>query len=217
MKRPSRATLGYLLLGAIAVFFATQFLSRDEKPEDLTLTEFNDRLEADEVKTATMKDKSHKVTGELEDGTEYSVSFPAEFGDELTQEIADADPPVDLDVDGRLGVGDLLRELVAELLGERHRVLGAVLHLAGDLVRLVLDGGRLDLVGIELVVELGEGELLRLLVAGEELHREEDGDRSDEQVAEGGAGRSLHASRRLPVGLWPRNSASYPSPSKTHT
>ena len=45
MKRPSRATLGYLLIGAIAVFFAMQFLTRDEKPEELTLTEFHDKLD----------------------------------------------------------------------------------------------------------------------------------------------------------------------------
>src|SRR4029453_12732617 len=76
-----------------------QFLSRDEKPEQLTLTEFHDKLDGDEVSTATIKDKSHKVTGELEDGTKYSVAFPQEFGDELTQQIADANPAVDLEVD----------------------------------------------------------------------------------------------------------------------
>ena len=43
MKRPSRATLGYILIGAIALFFATQFLTKDEKPEELTLTEFHDK------------------------------------------------------------------------------------------------------------------------------------------------------------------------------
>src|SRR5687767_4895970 len=99
MKRPSRATLGYLLVGAIALFFASQFLTRDEKPEDLTLNEFTDQLDEGEVATATIKDKSHEVEGELADGTEYQVAFPAEFGDELTDEIASADPPVELEVD----------------------------------------------------------------------------------------------------------------------
>ena len=99
MKRPSRATLGYILIGAIALFFASQFLSQDEKPKELTLTEFRDLVNDDEVASATIKDKSHKVTGELRDGTEFKVTFPQEFADELVQEIGDANPPIDLEVD----------------------------------------------------------------------------------------------------------------------
>src|SRR5688572_32956418 len=99
MKRPSRATLGYILIGAIALFFASQFLTKDEKPEKLTLTEFTDKLADDEVATATIKDKSHEVTGELHDGTEFKVTFPQEFADELVEEIDKADPPIDLEVD----------------------------------------------------------------------------------------------------------------------
>ena len=49
--------------------------------------------------TATIKDKSHKVNGELTDDTEYTVAFPEEFGDELTDQISSANPPVDLEVD----------------------------------------------------------------------------------------------------------------------
>ena len=49
MKRPSRATLGYILIGAIALVVASQFLTKDEKPKELTLTEFRDLVDDDEV------------------------------------------------------------------------------------------------------------------------------------------------------------------------
>ena len=35
MKRPSRATIGYILLGAVLVFVASQWLHKGEKPEDM--------------------------------------------------------------------------------------------------------------------------------------------------------------------------------------
>ena len=100
MKRPSRATIGYILLGAIALFVASQFLGRDEKPEELTLTEFHDAVDDGEVATATIKDKSHEVTGELQrrhrsTRSRSRRSTPTSW----TQEIGDADPPIELEVD----------------------------------------------------------------------------------------------------------------------
>src|SRR5687768_5201851 len=99
MKRPSRATIGYVLIGVIALFFASQLLNRGDKPKELTLTEFRDEVAADDIETATIKDKSHQVTGEYIDGTEYKVTFPQEFADELVDEIGQANPPIELEVD----------------------------------------------------------------------------------------------------------------------
>ena len=45
MKRPSRSTIGYILLGAIALFVASQLMGSDEKTEELTLTEFFDAVD----------------------------------------------------------------------------------------------------------------------------------------------------------------------------
>ena len=69
MKRPSRSTIGYILLGAIALFAASQLMGSDEKTEELTLTEFFDAVDDGSVASATIKDKSNEVTGELQDGT----------------------------------------------------------------------------------------------------------------------------------------------------
>jgi len=99
VKRPSRATLGYILLGAIALFFASQFFTKDDKPRELTLTEFRGLVDDGEVATATLKDRSNEVTGELKDDEKYKVAYPQEFADELATEIGDATPAIDLKVD----------------------------------------------------------------------------------------------------------------------
>ena len=49
MKRPSRTTLAYLLIAAVALFAASQWLRSGDKPTELTLTEFRDEIEADNV------------------------------------------------------------------------------------------------------------------------------------------------------------------------
>jgi cell division protease FtsH len=99
VKRPSRATIGYVLLGAIALFFASQYFARGEKPRELSLNEFRDSIAKDDIATATIKDQSHKITGELSNGEKYSVVFPQEYADELATEIGDARPPIELKVD----------------------------------------------------------------------------------------------------------------------
>jgi cell division protease FtsH len=99
VKRPSRATLAYILLGAVALFFASQWLRQGDKPTDLTLTEFRDKIASDEVATATLKDRSNEVTGELSNDEKYKVAYPQEFADELATEIGEAKPAIELKVD----------------------------------------------------------------------------------------------------------------------
>jgi hypothetical protein len=70
-----------------------------------------------------------------------------------------------IDGDLDVGVGDLRRELVRVLLGERHGVLGAVAQLAGDLVVAVLER-RLGHGAVrELRLVLVERQLLRIVAA----------------------------------------------------
>ncbi|MGQ0831152.1 MAG: ATP-dependent zinc metalloprotease FtsH [Microthrixaceae bacterium] len=99
MKRPSRTVLAYLLLAAIAVLIASQWLNQGPKPTDLTLTEFRAKVAADDVVKATIKDRSHEITGELENGEKFKVAYPQEFADELATEIGDARPAIALEVD----------------------------------------------------------------------------------------------------------------------
>ncbi len=99
MKRPSRATIAYVLLAVVALIVASQWLRGGDAREELTLTELRAHVEDDEVEKATIKDRSNEVRGELRNGTEFKVTYPQELADELTTELSEARPPIELDVD----------------------------------------------------------------------------------------------------------------------
>ncbi|MBV6508455.1 MAG: ATP-dependent zinc metalloprotease FtsH [Acidimicrobiales bacterium] len=88
------------LVGAVIVVVAAVVfgLTRGEDREELTVDEFESQLEEGHVRTAEVLDQSHKILGELEDGTEYEVSFVAEYGEQLSKELLAAD--VEFTVDG---------------------------------------------------------------------------------------------------------------------
>jgi cell division protease FtsH len=89
MKNISRRTLVLLVLGVVALVALGTWLRSGSKPEQLTLDRYLEQVEEGEVRTAKVKDRDHVVTGELEDGRDYKVTFPAEYGDELTDELRD--------------------------------------------------------------------------------------------------------------------------------
>ena len=90
-----------LVIGAVLLvsLLLSSWLFRADSPKDLTLDEFQSELTDGNVKTAEIKDQDNEVRGELRDGTEYVAVYPTEFADELTADIADAEPPVELSVD----------------------------------------------------------------------------------------------------------------------
>jgi cell division protease FtsH len=99
VKRPSRTTLAYLLLAAIALLIASQWLRQGDKPTELTLSQFRAKIASDEIAKATIKDRSNEITGVLVKGEKFKVVYPKEFADELATEIGHAKPAIDLNVD----------------------------------------------------------------------------------------------------------------------
>ena len=99
VKRIPRAALLYLLIGVAVLFVGIRFSSRAPEREELDLSEFRQAIDDGEVATAEIKDRDHEVVGKLADDTEYRVSFPAEYADELVDELHDADPPVEVTTD----------------------------------------------------------------------------------------------------------------------
>ncbi len=71
----------------LLVWFKSPLLFEEKKTEDLSW--FENQLAAGEIKTATILDEDHKVTGELEGGEKYEVAFPADYTDDLVNEIND--------------------------------------------------------------------------------------------------------------------------------
>jgi cell division protease FtsH len=86
----------------VAVLAGLGYLALRPGPdvEDLTLDEFEEAVRAGDVDTATVKDRSHEIRGELDGGHRYSVSFPQEFGDELTELLLANDVQLDTDQSG---------------------------------------------------------------------------------------------------------------------
>jgi cell division protease FtsH len=99
VKRIPRAALLYLVIGAAVLFVGIRFSSRSPEREEIDLSEFRQAIDDGEVATAEIKDQDHEVTGKLVDDTEYRVSYPAEYADELVDELHDADPPVEVTTD----------------------------------------------------------------------------------------------------------------------
>ena len=87
-KRLWRTAIFYLIIVFVVILVWTKSPSifGNDKTKDLSW--FEDRLEAGEIATVTIKDKDHLVEGTLTSGEEYEASFPAEYTDELVGQIS---------------------------------------------------------------------------------------------------------------------------------
>jgi len=116
MKRlfSSRTLIGVLLLTCILLAFIAGTVRNSDDRQDFNLGEYLEFIADGEVQSATILDRTHKVIGELNDGTEYRVSFPREFTDELTIALTEADPLVDITTDAE--APNVWQELLRDLL-----------------------------------------------------------------------------------------------------
>ena len=89
-KRLSRPLVIYLAIAVLALVVGATWLRSGSGPKKLTLDEYETQLANGGVADATLKDQDHRVTGKLQDGTAYTVSFPEQYADELTTELTGA-------------------------------------------------------------------------------------------------------------------------------
>jgi len=97
VKKLSRPWVVGIVAGLLAILVATFWVRRESGPEELDLTQFETKLEAGEISDATIKDRDNTVTGELTDGTEFKVTYPADYADELTQQLLDNEVTAETD------------------------------------------------------------------------------------------------------------------------
>jgi cell division protease FtsH len=98
VRRLPRAALVYLALGLILLFVGIQWLRPGSSTQKLNLTEFRELLDEGDIASAEIKDRDHEITGETTDGGKYKVAFAAESADELVEELNDAEPAIDVEV-----------------------------------------------------------------------------------------------------------------------
>ena len=91
-KKRRSAVVGVVILAVIAFFVARALLGTDEA-KTLSLDTFTGKVAAGQVKSATINDKDHSVTGKLKNGTEYTVDFPSAYTARITQDLVDAQVP----------------------------------------------------------------------------------------------------------------------------
>jgi len=105
-----------VVLAVLVVAVAVTVSRLQPRPEQLRLDEFTQLLEDDAVRTATISNAQSSVSGELEDGTEYTTVFPEAYGEQLTTDLLDAGVQADADNDADTTLLDLLAGLVPTLI-----------------------------------------------------------------------------------------------------
>ncbi len=88
-RRRMRTALiyGAVVFLVLLVWLKSPSVFDREKSHDLGW--FQDQLDRGQVKTVTILDKDHRVKGELRDGEQYTVTFPADYTGELVKTLAE--------------------------------------------------------------------------------------------------------------------------------
>jgi cell division protease FtsH len=90
VSKTRRNALIIVVIALVAAFFLMRSLTSSDDTEKLSLDAYTARLDQGDVKTATIHDKDHTVTGQLKSGADYEVGFPDRYTDTITQDIVDA-------------------------------------------------------------------------------------------------------------------------------
>ena len=96
MRKLSRSTAFYVVLGLVVLVVASSWLGGEDKREKLSLSQLQVAVAEGRVRSATIVG-TDRVQGELSTGAEYEGKFPAEYADELTQQLLNANPKVDVE------------------------------------------------------------------------------------------------------------------------
>ncbi|HEX2381309.1 MAG TPA: ATP-dependent zinc metalloprotease FtsH [Acidimicrobiales bacterium] len=96
-KRLGRPLVLYLALAIVVLVIGAVWLRSGSSPKKISLDEFQRQIASGNVAEATLKDHDHVINGKLTDGTSYTVSFPQEYGDELTKQLTDANVKLNVD------------------------------------------------------------------------------------------------------------------------
>src|SRR2546427_163604 len=89
MNRIFRSAAFYVVVALVLLVVASNLLKSGAKTERLSLSDFESRLAAGQVRSAEILDKDNELKGELKNDKKYKVSYPAQYSDELTKELQD--------------------------------------------------------------------------------------------------------------------------------
>ena len=129
-----------LLIGgaaALVLLVAALVLLRPEPPRDIPLGQFQTTLAEGQIRTAQILSSDDVVTGELADGTTYTVTYPADFTEAMTRQLLDANVELDVDAQGESIWLILLYQWLPILL-----LIGVFVYFMGGMMGGGAGGGR---------------------------------------------------------------------------
>jgi cell division protease FtsH len=88
-KLPGSRVLVFVVVGLVALVALNSVWGGGDDREDLTLAEYQRELAAENIKNAKIisdGDNGGTIEGKLGNGTEYTVEFPAFYGEEITKQ-----------------------------------------------------------------------------------------------------------------------------------
>ena len=115
MKRFATSRIVGALAILLVIFFVatTAFGADSEQRQEYSLGAYLDLIDDGQVESAVILDRTQEIAGILTNGTEYELTFPREFADELTIALTEASPSVD--VTTNLGSSNFWREFALRM------------------------------------------------------------------------------------------------------
>ena len=96
LRRFSRTPTLWIVGIALLFVGLLSILNRPESAEAMKLSEFTTLVQDGEVRDAQILEGDQQVRGHLNDGSEYVVTYPAEYADELTAMLDEAGVPTEV-------------------------------------------------------------------------------------------------------------------------
>ena len=111
MTRTFRSILIYGVIALVMLIVLQQMMGSVAQPEEISYSEFWDRVENGQVESALLMTKSNVVTGQFVDSPgddpDYRIEYPPEEEDELSARLRGAG--VEVDIDGEpAGIWEIL-------------------------------------------------------------------------------------------------------------
>ena len=124
MKQIIRTPTVWILLGLVLLLGVVSLVSRPMPATELSYSEFQQALTEGRVERAELLEGDQVVTGELDDGSGYRVSYASESSDEITKQLTKLGVPFDVEPARTSPVWALLQVLLPAAL-----VIGALLWI----------------------------------------------------------------------------------------
>ncbi len=112
LRRLFRGPAVYILMVLAALWIFVLFANRPAQPQSLTLTQFGNMLDRDQVETATFYEGDQEIRGDLTNGTTYEVPYPIDSQSEIVDQLREHGVTTDVDPQKGSALAGFLLQLI---------------------------------------------------------------------------------------------------------